>query len=330
MLDADHLLKPIRDGNACGDALDYDLSFLELEIASHGKPHQQIGDSIATEEAPNWTEVWRLGLDLSARTKDLRVGILLTRSALSQFGFPGLSQGLELLAAYVELYWSELHPRPDPEDDGDQTVRLNALASLCDLSGILAEIRQVPLTASRQFGAFTLRDWAGALRSQSAEVDRSTIELAFTDTDPLHLEQISTGLDASLAAATDLDASVRRHVASDEAVRFDPLIVLLTQAKDLVDVHRKRAQPAAAASPLPDSSKAPYPDVIRNRDDVVEILGRICHWYQVNEPASPLSALLERAQRLVSKDFMALVKELAPEGVAQYRSIAGLAVDEGT
>ncbi len=41
-----------------------------------------------------------------------------------------------------------------------------------------------------------------------------------------------------------------------------------------------------------------------------------------------MPALLERAKRLVSKDFMALLLELAPEGAAHYRSIAGLAADE--
>ncbi|OWK25058.1 hypothetical protein AJ87_15070 [Rhizobium yanglingense] len=157
MLDVDHLLKPVSDGNSCGDALDYALSFLELEMAAQGKSAQQMRDSVIAEEAPDWRQVGRLGLDLATRTKDLRVGVLLTRFALSQFGYLGLRQGLELLAASVELYWPELHPRPDAEDCGDQTVRLNALANPCDPSGLIDKTCQVHLTASRQFGTFTLR-----------------------------------------------------------------------------------------------------------------------------------------------------------------------------
>ncbi|RJT29466.1 type VI secretion system protein TssA [Mesorhizobium waimense] len=329
MLDAEYLLRPVSEGNACGDALDYDLSFLEFEMASQGRPAQHIGGSLKAEEAPNWEEVWRLGLDLATRTKDLRIGVLLTRSAVSRFGFSGLAKSLELLVAYVEIYWPELHPRPDADDGGDQTVRLNALANLCDPSGLMADIRRVPLTASRRFGAFALGDWMSAQQSQPGEVDTTTIKLAFGDTDPGQFDQTSGDLDASLSAVIDLDGSVKRRVDMAEAVRFQPLTALLRQGKELVDAHR-RSEPVAAMPLSEDSGDAPYPGEIRDRDDVVNILGRVCRWYQVNEPASPVPALLERAKRLVSKDFMALVAELAPEGAAHYRSIAGLIADEGT
>ncbi|WP_105374991.1 ImpA family type VI secretion system protein [Neorhizobium huautlense] len=328
MFDPEDLIRPVSDGNVCGDALDYDLSFLEFEIASQGKPAQHIGVSLSEEEAPNWEEVWRLGLELATRTKDLRIGVLLARSALSQFGFSGLARGLELLVAYVEIYWPELHPRPDAEDGGDQTVRLNALANLCDPSGLMADILRVPLTASRRFGAFGLGDWVASQRCQSGEIDTTTINLAFGDTDPGQLDQTSGDLDASLSAVIDLDVSVKQRVDVGEAVRFQPLIALLRQGKEVVDAHR-RSQPVAAVPLSDDSGVVPYPGEIRDRDDVVNILGRVCRWYQVNEPASPVPALLERAKRLVSKDFMALVAELAPEGAAHYRSIAGLTADEG-
>ncbi|MGX9147719.1 type VI secretion system protein TssA [Mesorhizobium sp. 128a] len=326
MLNVDQLSRPVSDGNACGDAVDYDLSFLELEMASQSKPAEQIGSSVISEQPPDWREVWRLGLDLAARTKDLRIGVLLTRSALSQFGFSGLRQGLELLAAYVELYWPQLHPRPDPEDDGDQTVRLNALANLCDPSALLAEIRQVPLTASRQFGTFTLRDWVEAQRSRPGQTDAATIGLAFANTDPDQLDHASAELEASLVAATHLDTSVKKHV---DSVGFDPLIALLRQNKDLVDLHRRAPHPTALPLTSVASADVPLPAEIRNRNDVIEMLGRISRWYQVNEPASPVPALVQRAKRLVSKDFMALLIELAPEGAAHYRSVAGLSADEG-
>lgn len=331
MLDADHLLKPISDGDPCGDALDYDLGFLELEMASQGKPAQQIGASATSEEEPpDWREVWRLGLDLAARSKDLRIGVLLTRSALSQSGFSGLRQGLDLLAAYIEDHWSGLHPRPDAEDGEDQTVRLNALANLLDPAGLMAEIRQVPLTASRQFGAFALRDWLETQRGQPGEVDPAVIERAFADTDPAMLDQASIDLEASLMAAMRLDAAVKQHVDIVDAVNFDPLTAVLRQSRQLVDSHRSSAAPAAAAADPAAPAAAAGSGEIRDRTDIVGMLDRICRWYRTNEPASPVPALLERAKRLVSKDFMALILELAPEGAAQFRSIAGLKADEPT
>ena len=328
MLDADHLLQPVDGSDACGEALDYDLGFLELEMASQGKPGQQIGDAVMAEELPDWREVWRLGLDLAGRSKDLRIGVLLARSALNQSGFSGLRGGLELLAGYVEQFWPDLHPRPDAEDGDDQTVRLNTLANLCDPAGLMAEIRLVPLTASRQFGNFTLRDCIEAQRTQPGEIDPATVERAFSDTDPGQLDRAGADLDAALAAAIRLDAGIKQRVDITEAVRFDPLIALLRQAKELVDAHRPSAAPAVSA---PAEAAAPVSALsgeIRDRNDVIGSLDRICRWYRANEPASPVPALLERAKRLVSKDFMALLLELAPEGAAHYRSIAGLAADE--
>lgn len=328
MLDADHLLQPVDGSDACGEALDYDLGFLELEMASQGKPGQQIGDAVMAEEPPDWREVWRLGLDLAGRSKDLRIGVLLARSALNQSGFSGLRGGLELLAGYVEQFWPDLHPRPDAEDGDDQTVRLNTLANLCDPAGLMAEIRLVPLTGSRQFGNFTLRDCIEAQRTQPGEIDPATVERAFSDTDPGQLDRAGADLDAALAAAIRLDAGIKQRVDITEAVRFDPLIALLRQAKELVDAHRPSAAPAVSA---PAEAAAPVSALsgeIRDRNDVIGSLDRICRWYRANEPASPVPALLERAKRLVSKDFMALLLELAPEGAAHYRSIAGLAADE--
>ncbi|BCH19962.1 type VI secretion system protein TssA [Mesorhizobium sp. L-2-11] len=329
MLDVDHLVKPVSDGNPCGDALDYDLSFLELEMAGQGKPARQMGDSVIAAEAPDWRQVWQLGLELATRTKDLRVGVLLTRSALSQFGYPGLRNGLELLAGYVESHWPELHPRPDVEDSGDPTVRLNALANLCDPSGLIAEVCQVPLTASRQFGAFTLRDWMETQRSQSSEIEAASIDLAFGDTDPDLLCQLGADLDASLTAAIGLDGLVNEHVDIIDAVRFEPLISVLRQGKDIVSRHFKIPQSETVTQPLLPGAEVRNPEEIRGRNDVIRILDSICRWYQVNEPASPVPALLGRAKRLVSKDFMALLEELAPAGAAQYRSVAGMAADSG-
>lgn len=66
---------------------------------------------------------------------------------------------------------------------------------------------------------------------------------------------------------------------------------------------------------------------IRGRSDIVLTLERLCRWYVANEPASPVPALLERAKRLVSQDFLSLLVELAPGGVEQFRNLAGIRDD---
>ena len=57
---------------------------------------------------------------------------------------------------------------------------------------------------------------------------------------------------------------------------------------------------------------------------MIGLLDRICQWYRTNEPSSPVPILLERAKQMVSRDFLALLMELAPDGAPQFRNVAGL------
>lgn len=63
---------------------------------------------------------------------------------------------------------------------------------------------------------------------------------------------------------------------------------------------------------------------IRNRSDVLATLDRICDYYARAEPSSPVPMLLQRARRLVNKDFMAIIRDLTPSAVSEAEVIGGL------
>jgi type VI secretion system protein ImpA len=63
---------------------------------------------------------------------------------------------------------------------------------------------------------------------------------------------------------------------------------------------------------------------VSSREDVIRLLDKACEYFKRNEPSSPVPLLLQRAKRLVSKDFLGIVQDLAPGGVAEVRSIGGL------
>jgi type VI secretion system protein ImpA len=68
---------------------------------------------------------------------------------------------------------------------------------------------------------------------------------------------------------------------------------------------------------------------IVGRDDVIRTLDRLCEYYKRYEPSSPVPLLLMRAKRLVSMDFMEILQDLAPNGIAQAQAIGG-AESEGS
>jgi type VI secretion system protein ImpA len=47
-------------------------------------------------------------------------------------------------------------------------------------------------------------------------------------------------------------------------------------------------------------------------------------YYDRNEPSSPVPMLLQRAKRLISKDFLDIMRDLTPEGVAQAELLGGI------
>jgi type VI secretion system protein ImpA len=62
----------------------------------------------------------------------------------------------------------------------------------------------------------------------------------------------------------------------------------------------------------------------QSREDIIRLLDQACDWYRRHEPSSPVPLLLERAKRLVSKNFIELVQDLSPGGLTEIQTIAGL------
>jgi type VI secretion system protein ImpA len=341
MVDTDMLLQPTSDSSPCGEALDYDIDFLELEIAARGRSEQQMGDAVSAGEEPDWRAVETMALALCGRSKDLRVAVLLARARLRNGGFTGFEEGLRLLAGYADRYWDTVHPMPEPGEDA--TIRINALAALADPTDLLGDVRRAPLAHSAALGAVSLRDVQIASRrltpgTDTPAVTLGDIEARFLAAPPDQLAATAAAL-KNCADAVDVMAKIMTERGpSDLGNPLDALVETLREAQAEVDAHIVTRTPQAVADVAPMSedgemsaSVAAAPvraaiasGEIRGRADIVMMLERICRWYAANEPASPVPDLLERAKRLVSQNFLALLLELAPAGADQFRTLAGI------
>jgi len=83
-----------------------------------------------------------------------------------------------------------------------------------------------------------------------------------------------------------------------------------------------------AAGAAQAGASAPMTGAITSRADVVRALDKICDYFAQNEPSSPIPLLLQRAKRLVSKSFVEIVQDLAPDGIAQVDTIRGASSEE--
>lgn len=67
---------------------------------------------------------------------------------------------------------------------------------------------------------------------------------------------------------------------------------------------------------------------IQSRADVIKALDLICAYYRDYEPSSPVPFILQRAHRLVDKDFMAIVSDLTPDALSHLQVITGTKSDK--
>jgi type VI secretion system protein ImpA len=350
-LDLAALLAPVSDDAPSGEAVEYDPQFNELETAARGTPEREVGSTIIPGEEPDWREVERIALELCGRAKDIRVAIFLLRAELRLAGLTGLAESLQLIKGYLADFWPSVHPQLDPEDDNDPSGRINALAALCDNELVLPVVRTLPLTQSRQFGRFSYRDYAiaaGLMQSSAKAQDKdapklpdaAAIDAGFADTELEVLQERAGAADAALEALAGIDAAIADALGAGGGPELDPLRRLLRDIKGLLDQQlAKRGGEAGAAAEdggsaeagtvegAPVSARAPA-GVIRGRGDVVELLDKICRYYADNEPSSPVPLLLERAKRLVTMNFLELLKDLTPDGVPAFGMIAGIREDQ--
>ncbi len=339
-INLEKLLEPVSEGAPVGANLEYDAEFLSLERLAAGKPEQQMGESIRAAEPPDWAAVVRDASTLLARSKDLRIAVLIARGLSHLHGFPGLSDGLALVLGLLDRYFASVHPELDPSDGNDPTMRITAIAGLGAPAELMA-LRSRPLAVSRALGPITLRDVIAAASaanaSDGAKPETMNVDAAFQDVDLAEHEALAKAITAASARLVAIEEIFQREHAG-QGPELDGLTDVLRQARSGVVARFDRriaaAQPAAVTDEpgvAPGTARAANPTAaglsgeIRSRADVLRAIDKICEYYAEFEPSSPLPLLLQRGKRLVSKSFLDIMRDMAPDGVSQVENIAGKA-----
>jgi type VI secretion system protein ImpA len=66
---------------------------------------------------------------------------------------------------------------------------------------------------------------------------------------------------------------------------------------------------------------------IESRADAVRALELVCAYLEKHEPTNPAADLLRRAQRLIDRNFLQLVREFAPDAVNEVARMLGVDPD---
>ena len=327
-------LQPLGE-SACGEDLEYDDEFREMEKAASGREPSQFE---VNGVPPDWRAVLNHTQSLFERTRDLRVAIYWTRARLRTEGASTLSDGLRLVGGLLERYWEELHPRPD---DGDAYARINALNDLSSPGGLLGDLRESFVVNDRAIGELRGRDVEVALgsmepRSGDTPQGRAQIEELLRAAAKTHSELRRFPAEA-IAGIDALQKLMRDRVGYAAAPESKSLRTALSGLSDLMPRDGGSSQDTASDDGREDSgggagsargSRGSLSGAIESRVDALRAIDMVCEYLERTEPTNPAQLLLRRARRLVNKNFVELVRELAPESLGEVARVMGISPDE--
>ncbi len=326
----DPLLEPISADAPTGVDLSYDMVYNDLALMIQGTPGNQFEENSAKE--PAWPPLRKLAEETLKKSKDLQVAVYLTVALSQTAGMVGAARGLDILAGITRQYWDNLFPQLDP-DDNDPTQRVNIISQLTVEPGgygdpikfidrlNLATIFRAPGIGSVTMDAITKEGGVGAAKVPEL-VAAADQEEAFAGIEALR------GVLNSVHALDDfLIATVGRN----NAPSFDPLIKALDKGVRLfegigpasTETLAGEVPAAGTAGAAATVKKSAISGEIQSPDDVRKMITKICDYYAANEPSSPVPILLQRANKLVGKDFLALLDNLTPSGKTVMDALIG-------
>ena len=326
---------PVSPDMPAGPDMQYTPEFAELEAASTGVPDQQFGDVLIPAKTPEWQHVFELAVGLSKQTHDLRVVLFLTRSLTRVHGLPGLLKGLQVLEQLLQNQWNDVHPQLVVDGASDPHIRYGVLLDFSNPEGLVADVRQTVALRSA-LGAFTVRDLErvveqGAVDLNGIAVTREKVEDMVSD-----LRQTPGAAVLDIASQlVDLLDRVLAIVEERAGFDFTPDLTNLKRPLERARSVLSAKALAAVAVALPEEVTAFSSHKIstglgalNSRDDVVKAMDAICAYLERHEPTNPVPLLIRRARRLMSKNFLDIVKDISPDGVNQVRSVAGIGEDD--
>jgi type VI secretion system protein ImpA len=329
--DTSSLLEPVSGGPPSGPDLAYDADFRVMEQAARGKPESQF----APAEEPNWKQCRESALAVLKRSRDLRAAVLLAQALGHTQGFEGFADGLQVVHGLLDQWWDDLHPKLDPAEGNDPTMRVNAIAALASRETTFQLLRELPLVEARGVGRFGLREieWAEGKTPPAAGADvpaAGTIEAAFKAADLDAVQATVQALRRARDLAKQIGTALSARVGAANSAELEPLHRVLGDAtKAVEDRLARRSGGDVVLGPLVDGptgggNGGPQTvGEVRTREDVVRLLDLACSYFERHEPSSPIPLLLKRAKRLTSMGFLEIMRDLAPGGVSEVQKIAG-------
>jgi len=319
-------LQAISAEHPCGEDLE------DTQLLASFDAYRLFGQAAPLSTETDWRDIRDRSVEALQRSKDFRLLTHLASAVVRTEGFPELVQTLTVAARWLELWAAEVFPRVAD----DAILRRNALNGFADRMAVVDGARRAPILTHAQLGPLSIRDIeiaTGQLTpadGETATMDQIQLDALLAASSVEDLQSLAATLSRALESLRSIEEAMRGQGGAQAAPDFENLAAPLARTARLLKEHlATRASSNSSASVDPGGAPAPAGgavsvDNIRSRQDAARALDAVAAFFRTNEPSSPIPLLLERAKRLVSKDFLEVLAELAPEALGSAKAASGV------
>ena len=323
-MDIEKFLQPLTAEQPCGVSLE------DTQLLASFDAFRIFGQSTPLANEVDWREIKTRSLEALGQSKDLRLLVHLGAAELRLEGPGAYFDALAIADRWLKDFWAQVYPAVDE----DAILRRNALNGFADGMAALDALRRAPLVANRQLGICSVRDCeiaAGRMtpaENEPAGLNQGQIRAIFTSAPPQEILALDSGLGRASDAVKGISESMSANGGGSEAVPdFAPLAALLAKMRLAVKPYLPvEATPAAGAEAGGEGAPAGGGGLgtIRTRDDAIRVLDTVATFFRASEPSSPVPLFIERAKRLVAKDFLEVLADLAPDALSEAKRVSGI------
>lgn len=330
-LELEGLLKVISDEAPCGIDCSFSNEFYAIKKARiQDDPLLEQGDWVAEPKQADWAFVSSQSIELlTEKTKDIRLYGWLLEAWSNLYGFEGIAKGLELTQQSLTEFWMLLHPEI-AEDDLDQ--RLGLLQGLINQLPVLIKKTAITNTAiSYSLMDYDALLHQQNLRRKHAEdyddvptntsLEQFEQELFNTSKSFQYknyqafleilkqwniLREVLDGLmgvDAPSFAAIESQLeslhSNLKKIYKTEAFGLQPAMATADSVEEKSAADQQTSTQltehiAVAASAINQPFQPKIQSHVANREQAMQVLQEISDYFQLNEPHSPVSYMLQK------------------------------------
>ncbi len=281
----------------------------------------------AFEEDPtsvDWREVVSQIEGQSQRSKDLWLAVYLARAGARMGRLDVVVTGCEMLAGLLESYWDVLHP--SLEEYGLQG-RKAPCESLTRIGTFLGPLKRIALIQHARLGDYSAEDLERFEAEGEGADGFGMFRHAVGEMPGEALSETMAALRSMRSAIERADQALMANAEGDTGTDFKPTYQtidnMLRWIAPYVSIPEEAIEPANddGAETTPGKPTSASAGRIESREDVARALDAIMEYYSRREPASPIPVALRRVRGWIAMDFLSILRDIAPGGMAEAGSV---------